>query len=1004
MTVVPARSSEAAWEWLQTQFAGRPLPGVLTLIGLGDLELLEALERYAPAAKLLVLEPDAARARYTLTNRYVDQWRRAGRLIYLAGPDYSGADQAWRVFPTRFEQPPLLVHPASANAAGLRAAVAVLAKIVFGAKQNADARRRFAPRYLLNSIRNLPGILNGGDVRALAACAQGAPAIVVGAGPSLDASLDELARLASGAVIIATDTSLRPLLGRGIAPQFVVALDPSELNGRHLLNLPACANTWLIAESALDPCAVAAFQGRTLWFRVAAHQPWPWLNTLGVDVGKLEVWGSVLTAAFQVAALAGCDPIVAVGADLSFPEGRPYVRGTTYEFDWAWAAGLGTPVEETWRAQMAARKDLRVERDVTGADTPTTGVMLEFRDWLVAQARKGGRRFVNATGRGLLLGDGVEQAPLADVIPAGREVMARFDREVRPNAPHAAAVVRGLKQPPVDDWREFSGDSFDAGKLREALASLPPDLKHEPRRETATLPNVAPLPELLTRLRAALRADAPLPTTVAAGQDEHTRTLARAFELLHTIVTAVAGGADFAGFPHPDHIDGTPAGASAMWPEDLRPAVLRFEALLGRAWAQVGPVPVRHGRLATVLPHDVWRGTSTNVDTPIHATHACLLAVIEWLRCAASNGEGLRRGLDGVIARLWTLERELRSYEESCRPRTTSELIIEAPWTCVPRVVLPIQLSIEALWGLRTGTGASLASVSEPNAVQVSVRTTLDSVVIEPEDGVVSIMPRRLDPPGWPRVKLAGHASGGALCVVPGALATVLVDAEGRISPYQTWPRPITGALSLGARGEVAWNGALGAKPGTPKPYLMYRRSPGSDVHVITLPFRPASGVWWRERLYMNGLPTASSAGGFGSWAPGERPVLRSPHLSLQGLVPGEDGLRLEPYAPVAGQGIGRWRAAGMTAWTWTPGRPATPRRLGALGAASASASHGGWTAVAYPQADRITLTGPDGHTRHMHCYFPIRLAWAGESLLVGAAARDLLIFDRLITELGAQR
>ena len=117
-----------------------------------------------------------------------------------------------------------------------------------------------------------------------------------------------------------------------------MALDPSEINGRHLLDLPAHAGTWLVAESALDPRATAAFHGRTLWFRVAPHQPWPWLKTHGIDVGRLDVWGSVLTGAYQVAMLAGCDPIVMVGADLSYPGGRPYVRGTTYEFNWAWAA------------------------------------------------------------------------------------------------------------------------------------------------------------------------------------------------------------------------------------------------------------------------------------------------------------------------------------------------------------------------------------------------------------------------------------------------------------------------------------------------------------------------------------------------------------------------------------------------------------------------------------------------------------------------------------------
>ena len=157
------RREEAAWNWLQAQLAGRPLPAVLTIIGLGDLSILAALAARAPGTRLLALEPDAARARATLASRGLEEWSQGGRLIYLAGPDYTGADQAWRLFPTRFEQPPLIVHPESAAAPDRRKAMAVLAKIVFGVKANAEARRRFAPRYLLNSVRNLPAIVSGGD-------------------------------------------------------------------------------------------------------------------------------------------------------------------------------------------------------------------------------------------------------------------------------------------------------------------------------------------------------------------------------------------------------------------------------------------------------------------------------------------------------------------------------------------------------------------------------------------------------------------------------------------------------------------------------------------------------------------------------------------------------------------------------------------------------------------------------------------------------------------------
>jgi len=358
--------------------------------------------------------------------------------------------------------------------------------------------------------------------------------------------------------------------------------------------------------------------------------------------------------------------------------------------------------------------------------------------------------------------------------------------------------------------------------------------------------------------------------------------------------------------------------------------------------------------------------------------------------------------------KVWRLEQTLRTKEEWERPARTLELVID--WTGTgsdARLILPLRVSVKAWWALRAGflrdTAADepawlVALSANGGLIRAWLRPPGAALSCAPGDGrVQAVLVRRLEFPEWPRLKIADQISSGALGVVPGGSATVLVDATGRVRRYQTWPRPITGALSLRGRGEVAWNGSLGTRPDGQKPYLMWRSSPEARVELVELPFRPARGVWWRGRVYMNCLPAGPCEGGVGSWAPGEPPILRWPHLALQGLLIGEDGLRLEPYFPDEHRNIGRLRAAGAGAWTWTPGAPSIRRTLGSLGAASASVSNGRWTATAYPQADTILLTSADdGRSRRLECYFPTRLAWAGESLVVYAADPDLLLFEGL--------
>jgi hypothetical protein len=1016
----PASRREAAWDWLQAQLAGRPVPAVLTIVGLGDGSLLDALDAYSPGTKVLAIEPDSARA--ALKYPALDRWRRMGRLVHLVAPEYAGADQGWRVFPTRFEEPPLLIHPSSARSPDLRAAVVLLRKIVFGARANAEARRRFAPRYLLNSIRNLPAILDGRDIRELTERAKGVPAIVVGAGPSLDRSLDDLQRLSSRAVIFATDTALRPLLARGIAPQFVVALDPSEINGRHLLALPSCPNTCLVAESALDPRAAAAFHGRTLWFRVAPHQPWPWLNTLGLDVGRLEVWGSVLTAGFQVAALAGCDPIIMVGADLSFPDGRPYARGTTYEFDWAWAAAHGTPVEETWQNLLAGRKDLRVERDLIGIETPTSAVMIEFRDWIVAQGKKGARRLINCTGRGLLVGDGVEQAALSDVLEECSP-LPRVDLPERRSTPNPATFAQALRAvtsalasgarhgEPLASWEEFSGEGFDAGRLAAAVVDASQRLDapsssgcHEAASTSLTAGGaiMMRLPEAASRLRTALAGSA-LPAAPTS-RAERTARLVTALDGLGRIVRDVGQCPKLVSLPEPSLVGKVAAAGIVMWPETIRRAAFEFEALLSDAWGDAVVPPVSHafanGRV--LLPESVAATPSAVPATHLYAPHGCVLLALEWLACASSLADG--RALRGAAERLWALQELLQRAVLAPLPTAPpAELILQATSGRTVEVVLPLGVAEPALARVLTGAmriggddawelgAATIGAVT----VRVVVRQSSSRRLVPPARIIAPQVPRRLVPEAARKLKVAEQIPDGVLCVVDFGTETVLVRADGSVSPYQSWPRSITGAASLGDRGDAAWSNVLNPQRGV-TPYLMYRPSADADVVTIPLDFRPARGLWWRDRLYFTCNPGPQGHAGLASWAPGQPPSLLVRDVPLQGLVPRGESLWLEPFVPGPSETVARRHAE--SGWCWRPGGgEPTPRTLGRLGASSGSASIRDWIALSYPQADVVTLERKDGRRLELRCYNPLRIGWAGSTLVVFAGDGELLLFEQLL-------
>jgi hypothetical protein len=413
---IPAHSrrdpaAEAA-RWLAAELGEGSLPDPVFVVRPGLGYAIDAILARTPTARVVAIEPDPALARALLERRAWTNELREGRLVLLCGPAYPGVDALWKIVGDPDAEPVLLVHPVLARLQPERthAAISVARRIAFDARANLAARRHFAGRYLLNTIENLPVLARTSDVARLAGAGEGTPAVIVGAGPSLDRTYDALAAVRDRVLLVAADTALRPLLSAGIEPDAAVAVDPGEANARHLLGLPPAPRTVLVCEGCLDPRVLRAWAPRLFTFKVSPHHPWPWLEAHGLARHLLPAWGSVVTSAFELALLLGCAPIVFVGLDLAFTRGQPYCRGVTFEEEWTDACAWGVPLPRQW-AGMLARWPVVTLPDVAGGETRSAPHLVAFRDWIVSRAaRAAGRRVVNATGAGILAGPAIEQA------------------------------------------------------------------------------------------------------------------------------------------------------------------------------------------------------------------------------------------------------------------------------------------------------------------------------------------------------------------------------------------------------------------------------------------------------------------------------------------------------------------------------------------------------------------------------------------------------------------
>lgn len=164
-------------------------------------------------------------------------------------------------------------------------------------------------------------------------CLSGHPLAVFGAGPSLDASLDQLQRLPSGTLILAVDTVLPALLGRGIQPDFLVVLESQSAN---LADFVGCAlgNCHVLADLSAHTGFMSGNQPRALSFFASVFTPsqwWPRLGQLCAVTGRpilqIPPLGSVGLAALYLAGLMKPDTIHIFGLDFSYEPGKSHARG-----------------------------------------------------------------------------------------------------------------------------------------------------------------------------------------------------------------------------------------------------------------------------------------------------------------------------------------------------------------------------------------------------------------------------------------------------------------------------------------------------------------------------------------------------------------------------------------------------------------------------------------------------------------------------------------------------
>jgi hypothetical protein len=297
--------------------------GIAVVFGMGAGHAVREL-RERSTAKLVVYEPDPGVLRMVLESGPSD----LGGIPVVC--DSQDLGSIWSVLAQ--DQPAAaMVRTPGYDAAYPEAATDLaetIRSLVADVSLFSNTRAFRYKTWLEDLFANIDVLCEKSPFTALANRYQGVPAFIIGAGPSLKKNVALLGEAARRGIVFAVDVSGKVLAKHGLEPQVLVCLEALNLS-EHIRSLPFIDSVVRAFSLTASPHSFSTGQGPLLpFFEVlSAFRP---LHEL-VNVPPVSVGGSVSTVAFSLAEILGCSPIVLVGQDLAYTDGRTHAEGTAFE-------------------------------------------------------------------------------------------------------------------------------------------------------------------------------------------------------------------------------------------------------------------------------------------------------------------------------------------------------------------------------------------------------------------------------------------------------------------------------------------------------------------------------------------------------------------------------------------------------------------------------------------------------------------------------------------------
>ena len=220
------------------------------------------------------------------------------------------------------------------------------------------------------------------------------PAIICGAGPSLNKNIDLLPALKERALLFAGGSALNALIPKGIIPHFGVAIDPNKAQySRVAVTQPYSVPFFY--RNRLFHEALKAIKGPRLYLTGSGgYEIARWFEEqLHIEGEDLDEGHNVVNFCLEIAQALGCNPIIFVGVDLAFTNQQHYADGIITNLNLT---------EEDFKTEGDFESTPLLKKDIDGQPVMTLWKWITEADWISKFAHKYSETMIlNATEGGL---------------------------------------------------------------------------------------------------------------------------------------------------------------------------------------------------------------------------------------------------------------------------------------------------------------------------------------------------------------------------------------------------------------------------------------------------------------------------------------------------------------------------------------------------------------------------------------------------------------------------